>query len=55
MVQANSFFLPTPFDQMPKLPSPSNTPDKKINLDATGRLSYEFFGVLLDTFKLLSR
>ena len=55
MVQANSFFLPIPFDQMPKLPSPSNIPARKINLDATGRLSYEFFGVLLDTFKLLSR
>jgi hypothetical protein len=38
---------------MPKLPSPSNTPDKKINLDCTGRLSYEFFGVFFDTFKLL--
>src|SRR5210317_2104943 len=55
IVQANSFFLPIPFDQTPKLPSPSNIPARKINLDVTGRLSYEFFGVLFDTFKLLSR
>jgi hypothetical protein len=39
---------------MPKLPSPSNIPARKSNLDSTERLSYEFFSVFFDTFKLLS-
>ena len=30
-------------------------PARKINLDCTGRLSYEFSSVLFDTLKLLSR